>query len=101
MAEAFDAVETVRSVLRTLEEQYVVVSLVRDILDRGLERGDRIRARARAARRLLASSWLRSRSTASPRVRSASLGPTRMNYEQALASVAIVSRRLGQRLSEG
>ena len=36
MAEAFDAVETVRSVLRTLEEQYVVVSLVRDILDRGL-----------------------------------------------------------------
>ena len=36
MAEAFDAVETVRAVLRTLEEQYVVVSLVRDILDRGL-----------------------------------------------------------------
>ena len=29
------------------------------------------------------------------------VGPTRMNYEQALASVAIVSRRLGQRLSEG
>ncbi len=29
------------------------------------------------------------------------LGPTRMNYPQALAAVAVVSQRLGQRLSEG
>ena len=29
------------------------------------------------------------------------LGPTRMNYPQALAAVAIVSQRLGRRLSEG
>ena len=47
MASAFDAVDTVRSVLRTLEQQYVLVSLVRDVIDRGLsvaigvEHGDR------------------------------------------------------------
>ena len=29
------------------------------------------------------------------------LGPTRMNYPQALAAVAVVSQRLGRRLSEG
>ncbi|HTT87539.1 MAG TPA: heat-inducible transcriptional repressor HrcA, partial [Acidimicrobiales bacterium] len=36
MAAAFDAVETVRSVLSFLEQQLVVVELVEDILDRGL-----------------------------------------------------------------
>jgi heat-inducible transcriptional repressor len=29
------------------------------------------------------------------------LGPTRMNYQQAMAAVAVVSRQLGHRLSEG
>ena len=29
------------------------------------------------------------------------LGPTRMNYPQALATVAVVGRRLGDRLTEG
>jgi heat-inducible transcriptional repressor len=29
------------------------------------------------------------------------LGPTLMNYPQALAAVAVVGNRLGQRLSEG
>ena len=33
---AFDAVDIVRQVLSTLEQQYVVVSLLRDVLDRGL-----------------------------------------------------------------
>ena len=33
---AFDAVEIVRKVLATLEQQYVVVTLLRDVLDRGL-----------------------------------------------------------------
>ena len=36
MAAAFDAVETVRSVLSILEQQLVVVTLLRDILDTGL-----------------------------------------------------------------
>ena len=37
----------------TLEQQYVVVSLLRDMLDRGCHRGHRHRARRRAAGRLL------------------------------------------------
>ena len=36
LAESFDAVETVRSVLAILEQQLVVVTLLRDVLDRGL-----------------------------------------------------------------
>ena len=36
MAAAFDAVDTVRSVLSILEQQLVVVTLLRDILDTGL-----------------------------------------------------------------
>ena len=36
MVAAFDAVETVRSVLSILEQQLVVVTLLRDILDTGL-----------------------------------------------------------------
>ena len=36
MAGAFDAVEVVRDVLHTLEQQFIVVSLVRDIVDRGM-----------------------------------------------------------------
>ncbi len=36
LAESFDAVETVRSVLSILEQQLVVVTLLRDVLDRGL-----------------------------------------------------------------
>lgn len=36
LATAFDAVETVRSVLSILEQQLVVVSLLRDVLDAGL-----------------------------------------------------------------
>ena len=36
MASAFDAVEIVRDVLRTLEQQFVVVSLIGDLVERGL-----------------------------------------------------------------
>jgi len=36
VAEHFDAVDVVRQVLHTLEQQFVVVSLVRDIVDRGI-----------------------------------------------------------------
>ena len=35
VARSFEAVETVRSVLQVLEQQYVMVSLVRDVISRG------------------------------------------------------------------
>src|SRR5699024_7418637 len=37
MAESFDAIETVREVLTILEQQLVVVTLLRDVMDRGLQ----------------------------------------------------------------
>jgi heat-inducible transcriptional repressor len=100
MAEAFDAVETVRSVLRTLEEQYVVVSLVRDILDRGLSVGigSELGLEQLSSCSVVVAPF---EIDGEPAGSIGVVGPTRMNYEQALASVAIVSRRLGQRLSEG
>lgn len=100
MAHAFDAVDTVRSVLRTLEQQYVVVSLVRDIIDRGLsvaigtEHGVEPLA---ACSVVVAPVLVEGEQVGSVGV----LGPTRMDYPQAMATVEVVSDRLGRRLGEG
>ncbi|HEV8115852.1 MAG TPA: heat-inducible transcriptional repressor HrcA [Acidimicrobiales bacterium] len=101
MANAFDAVATVRQVLGILEEQFVVVTLLRDLLDRGLTVA--IGADEHGLTPLAGCSVL-----GAP-VRGADgqtgtigiLGPTRMNYPQALAAVAVVSQRLGRRIEEG
>jgi len=99
MAEAFDAVEIVRSVLHTLEQQYVMVSLVRDMLNRGLsvaigaEHGVEPLS---ACSVVLAPVMVDGNNMGTVGV----LGPTRMNYPQALATVEIVSDRLGRRLAE-
>ncbi len=100
MAEAFDAVESVRSVLAILEQQLVVVSLLRDVLDRGLtvaigtETGIHRLAECSI---VVAPYDIEGERAGTIGV----LGPTRMNYSQALAAVAVVSNRLGRRLSEG
>jgi len=100
MAVAFDAVETVRRVLGTLEQQYVVVGLLRDVLDRGLsvaigaEHGLAPLAECSV---IVAPYEIEGERAGTIGV----LGPTRMHYPQALAAVAVVSRRLGRRLSEG
>jgi heat-inducible transcriptional repressor len=100
MANAFDAVDTVRSVLRTLEQQYVMVSLVRDILDRGLsvaigaEHGVEPLV---ACSVVIAPVFVEGEQVGTIGV----LGPTRMDYPQALATVEAVSDRLGRRLGEG
>lgn len=100
IASAFDAVETVRSVLATLEQQYVVVGLLRDILDRGLsvsigaEHGLENLAECSI---VLAPYDVEGEQAGAIAV----LGPTRMNYPQALAAVAVVGHRLGRRLTEG
>jgi heat-inducible transcriptional repressor len=99
MAAAFDAVDTVRNVLHTLEQQYVVVGLVRDLLDRGLtvaigaEHGIEPLA---ACSVVVAPVVVEGQQMGTVGV----LGPTRMNYPQALATVEVVSERLGQRLGE-
>ncbi len=100
MAAAFDAVDTVRQVLDTLEKQYVVVSLLRDVMDRGLsvaigvEHGLVPLAECSV---IVAPYQLEGELGGTIGV----LGPTRMNYRQAMAAVAVVSQRLGRHLTEG
>jgi heat-inducible transcriptional repressor len=100
MARAFDAVDTVRMVLRTLEQQFVVVSLLRDILDRGLT----VAIGAEHGVEPLASCSV----VVAPVIVDGEqvgtvgvLGPTRMNYPRALATVGAVSEQLGKRLGDG
>jgi len=100
MAGAFTAVDTVRQVLTILEQQLVVVSLLRDVLDRGLT----VAIGAETGMETLAECSIvvaPYEIEGEPAGTIGVLGPTRMNYPQALAAVAIVSKRLGQRLSEG
>lgn len=100
MATAFEAVETVRSVLSILEQQLVVVTLVRDVLDRGLSVaiGSETGIEPLNECALVVSPYeVAGESAGSIAV----LGPTRMHYPQALAAVAVVSQRLSRRLTEG
>lgn len=100
VATAFDAVDVVRSVLTTLEQQYVVVGLLRDVLDRGLTVaiGAEHGIEPLAACSVVVAPYVVEGEAAGT---VAVLGPTRMNYPQALAAVEVVSERLGRRLSEG
>ena len=93
MAASFEAVETVRSVLTILEQQLVVVTLLRDVVDRGLN----VAIGSETGMQPLADCALDGEQVGTVGV----LGPTRMNYPQALAAVAVVGQRLGNRLSEG
>jgi heat-inducible transcriptional repressor len=100
VAEAFDAVEVVRQVLYTLEQQFVVVSLVRDIVDRGMSVAIGVEHGVEplsACSVVVAPVVVDGEHVGSVGV----LGPTRMNYPQAMATVDIVRDRLGRRMGEG
>ena len=100
VANAFDAVDIVRTVLTTLEQQYVVVSLVRDVIDRGLSVA--IGAEHGLEPLVSCSVVVKSVTVEGERMGTVGvLGPTRMNYPQALATVDVVGDRLGRRLAEG
>ena len=99
VAEAFEAVEVVRQVLQTLEQQFVVVSLVRDLVDRGMSvaiGGEHGVEPLSACSVVVAPVVVDGEQVGSVGV----LGPTRMNYPRALATVDVVSERLGRRLGE-
>jgi heat-inducible transcriptional repressor len=100
MAEAFDAVSTVREVLDVLEHQYVVVTLLRDVLDRGLHVaiGTETGMATLADCAIVVAPYEVEGDTAGT---IGVLGPARMHYPQAMAAVAMVSKRLGHRLTEG
>ena len=99
MTDAFEAISTVRSVLEILEQGVVVVSLLEDLLDRGLsvaigtEHGVEPLASCAV---VVAPYQVEGERLGTVGV----LGPTRMDYPRALAAVATVSRRLGQSLAE-
>jgi heat-inducible transcriptional repressor len=99
MAAAFDAVDSVRRVLGILEQQFVVVGLLRDVIDRGqsvaigLEHGVEPLSECSL---VVAPYEVEGETVGAIGV----LGPTRMHYSQALAAVAMVSQRLGRRLSD-
>jgi heat-inducible transcriptional repressor len=99
LAAAFDAVDTVRAVLATLEQQLVVVSLLRDVLERGLS----VAIGAEHGYEPLSSCAVVVAPVSvdgQPAGAVGILGPTRMNYPQALAAARVVGERLGQRLRE-
>ncbi len=100
VANAFDAVEIVRSVLATLEQQFVVVTLVSDIVNRGMSVAIGVEHGVEplsACSVVVAPVVVDGEHLGSVGV----LGPTRMNYPQALATVDVVSQQLGHRIEEG
>jgi len=100
VARAFDAVEVVRSVLYTLEQQFVVVSLVSDIVNRGMSVAIGVEHGVEplsACSVVVAPVVVDGEHLGSVGV----LGPTRMDYPQALATVDVVSAQLGLAIEEG
>ncbi len=100
VAGEFQAIESVRKVLTILEQQLVVVNVMSGMLDRGLQVA--IGTETGEDRLGECSVVVSPYEIDGERAGSiAVLGPTRMNYPQAMATVAVVSRQLGLRLSEG
>jgi heat-inducible transcriptional repressor len=100
MVASFDAVRTVSEILRILEQQMVVVSLLEDVLGRGLSVaiGRETGNEALADCSIVVAPYVVDGETAGT---IGVLGPTRMHYDQALSAVAVVANRLGRSLSEG
>ncbi len=100
MAEQFAAVETVRELLGLLEQSFLVVSLLREVLSLGqsVSIGKENRIASLAECSLVVAPY-----TVGDEVVGTIgiLGPTRMNYQHALAAVDVVGRRLGRQLSSG
>ena len=100
VAQVFDAVEVVRNVLHALEHQHLVISLIRDVLDRGLSVA--IGAEHGIEPLAACSVVVRPYVVDGEAVGTIGLlGPTRMDYPQAMAAVEAVSSQLSRTLTEG
>jgi heat-inducible transcriptional repressor len=100
MIEHFEAVEQVRAVLSILEESFVVVSLLHDVLTKGksVSIGSEHGLEPLAECSLVVAPFGGSGNAAGT---IGILGPTRMDYPQALAAVAVVGQRLSRELESG
>ena len=98
MAERFDAIDQVRAVLGILEQSYVVVTLLRDVLAQGqsVSIGSEHAGVEPLAECSLIVAPYESDGVAIGTI--GVLGPTRMDYEHALAAVAVVGQRLTREL---
>ena len=99
LAAAFDAVEQLSDVLGLLEQQLVVVTLMRRVLDRGLRVaiGEETGMPSLTECSLVLAPYS-AEGTDGGTI--GVIGPTRMDYPQALSAVAAVSLRLGPALDE-
>ena len=100
VAAGFDETEKVAQVLQLFERQLLVVTLIKDVLDRGL----RVAIGAETGVQnlnecslVVAPYQIEGSNAGSIGV----LGPTHMNYPQALAAVAVISNQLGEHLTRG
>jgi heat-inducible transcriptional repressor len=97
LATAFDAIETVRGVLGILEQQLVVVSLLRDVMESGLsvaigsEHGYEPLSSCAV---VVAPVEINGRQSGAVGI----LGPTRMDYSSAMAAADVVGRSLSERI---
>jgi heat-inducible transcriptional repressor len=100
IAGSFDTRETVESVLGILEQQFVVVSLLRELIDGGLTVaiGSETGLEHLADCALVVAPYS---AAGEPAGAIAVLGPTRMNYAETVSAVAVVSQRLSRMLTEG
>ena len=100
IAGSFDARETIEAVLGILEQQFVVVSLLKELVDGGLavSIGSESGVAPLADCSLVVAPYQVGGESAGA---IAVLGPTRMNYPETLSAVAVVSQRLSRLLSEG
>jgi heat-inducible transcriptional repressor len=100
IANIFDARETVESVLTVLEKQFVVVSLLKEIVDSGMTVaiGSETGVAPLSECSVVVAPY-RSDSGATGAI--AVLGPTRMDYAHTVSAVAAVSQRLSRLLTEG
>lgn len=100
IAGALESSSALQEVLGILERQITVVTLVRDVLDRGLTVA--IGSETGVEPLTECSLVLAPYEIAGTQAGTIGvLGPTRMNYEEAVAAVAVVSQRLGKLLTEG
>jgi len=100
VAGVFEETQTVAQVLQIFERQLLVVSLIRDVLDRGLRVaiGSETGVQNLNDCSLVVSPYeVEGEEAGTIGV----LGPTNMNYPRALAAVAVVSNQLGDHLTRG